>query len=644
MNPSAGWPRHLQIAAVLVIILATGFLLKVAEAVLVPFALAVLLAFLLHPLVKRVQRAGIPRTAAVVLVVGAAAIVIGLIGFVVSAQVKMFADELPRHRRNIEEKVTALKTITRGGTLDRLAKMMESIDSRTDRQAEDEVADEVPAEELSREAGDPAKSADVEKPLGFSSRPAVATASPDSLFGVPMLSTILGSIGTAGIVAVLVIFFLVYHADIRDRIVAVAGRGALATTTKALEEAGARISRYLLVQFAVNASYGLAVAVGLALLDVPYAAMWGLLAGCLRYLPYVGPWVAALLPIGVSLATSSGWTQPLLVIGLFVVLELVSNNVMEPVLYGHSVGVSSVAVILSAVIWAWLWGAVGLVLATPMTVCLVVLGKYVPGLRIFDQLLGERPPVSEPIRLYQRLLARDAEEAEDVVEEYQRINPLVATCDKLLLPALDLVHNDLARGQIDDDDAQWIYDELHDYIDELPQWAAGEAPPDEAPRHEATAADDLDGAAPVILGMSARSDAEDVALHMLARIMSEVPCRFETLSSRLLFSERLERVAESAPTAVCVSALPPGDMAHVRRICKKLRQRFPDLKLLVGRWSAGREADREEQLIAAGADQVIHSLAEMQRVLKSAAQIRLASNGNGAASSRGPELATSVVK
>lgn len=622
MNPHLNWPRYLQTAAVLFTILATGFLLKVAEAVLVPIALAVLLAFLLHPLVKRLQRTGLPRAVAVVLVVTSASVLVGAVAIVVSAQVKSFADELPRHRANIEEKVTVLKRMSSGGTLDRLKATVESIDSRTDRRAKAES----PADDLPPEIGDSGKGAADNSPVSLTGGEAADAASPDSLFGVPMLSTIAGSLGTAGVVAVLVIFFLIYQADIRDRMVVVAGRSALATTTKALEEAGSRISRYLLMQFTVNATYGLAVGIGLAVLGVPYAAMWGLLAGLMRYIPYVGPWVAAVLPIAASLVSSPGWTQPLLVIGLFVLLELISNNVMEPVLYGQSVGLSEVAVILSAVIWAWLWGAVGLVLATPMTVCLVVLGRYVPGLKIFDQLLGEPPPVSNPIRLYQRLLAKDSIEAEDLVKQHVEQHPIAETCDKLLLPALDLVNQDLEHGTIDEEDAEWIHGEVADYVHDLPEWSAREQDSTTESPENGERTPERDTAH--VVGLAARAGGDDVALQMLDQMLSDAPCRFEILSSKLLLSERLQRLIDNPPVAVCISALPPGDLAHVRRICKKLRQHLPKVKVLVGRWSGNRPAGFDEQLLAAGADQIIGTLDDMQRILRSTAQVHVAANGS----------------
>jgi hypothetical protein len=389
----------------------------------------------------------------------------------------------------------------------------------------------------------------------------------------------------------------------------------LATTTKTLEDAGARISRFLFMQFVINLTFGAAVAIGLLILQMPYALVWGFFAAVLRYIPYLGPCVAAALPVLVSFVTSSGWTHPALVIALFVGLELVSNNVMEPVLYGQTVGMSEVAVILAAVFWAWMWGPVGLVLATPMTACLVVLGKHVPGLKIFDQLLGERPAVGDAVRLYQRLLARNDDDTEEVVQEFLKEHTLVETCDELLLPALELVHTDLTRGQIDDDDADWMRSTLNAVIVDLS--AAG---PGDSPEHDAAAEQEE----PLVLGLPIRSEDEELALAALKQALGDIPCRFEAIAEERLLSERLAEISERGPVAVCISTFPPGDVAHVRQVCKRLRSQLADVRILVGRWCAGGASPKAEQLRAAGADHVVGSIGEMRGLIQSVVSVHRA--------------------
>ena len=290
------------------------------------------------------------------------------------------------------------------------------------------------------------------------------------------LGPLFGAVGTVGLTLLLAIFMLINREDLRDRLVSLSGRPSLVVATKAFADAGARISRYLLMQFIVNASMGIAVGVGLYFIGVPYAALWGLTAGVLRYIPYVGPWIAALLPITVSLVTVPGWEQVVLVVSLFVVLELLSNNVMEPLLYGQSVGLSSLAVIVAAIFWTWLWGPVGLVIATPITACLVVLSSYVPALDSIGRLLGERPALKPHETLYQRLLAHDAVEANAIVKRYLNEHSLDDAL-QLVLDALLALKRDLQAGRISADDGEFVITGLRDSIEKL--HAADGATPDD---------------------------------------------------------------------------------------------------------------------------------------------------------------------
>lgn len=638
MNPYIAWPRSAKVASVLFIVLAVGFLLTTAKAVLVPMALAVLVSFLLHPAVKKLHRWGIPRIASVLLVVVAAALTVGSVGYVVSSQLKSFADELPTHEANIEQKLLAVKSLMRGGTIDAVKNMLRRVNRRTDAELEKQSPVETTGPKTEPEAPKPADTPiatagqDVLKqaeaaPLPITAEPVDSSSdalslSSTAMSGGPIVTSALDILANAGLVILLVTFFLIQQADIRDRIVGVAGRGALATTTKALEEAGARISRYLLMLFVVNATFGISVAIGLAIMKVPYAIMWGLAAGTLRYIPYVGPWIAAALPIAVSLATSQGWWQPLMVVGLFLVLELLSNNVMEPVLYGHSVGISELGIILAAIVWAWLWGPIGLVLATPMTVCLVVLGRYVPGLRIFDQLLGERADVGHAVRLYQRLLAKDIDDVEDLVESYMKDHSLVETADELILPAIELVRHDHVHDQIDDLDSERMNAALRTLIADLAEdaakteKAAKEEHSDEPRKNETT------DPHPVVVGIAAQAGEEVLLLEMLQATFVGEACTIEVLSNELLHSERLAAIEEHAPAVVVISALPPGDLTYARQLCKRLKAARSSQRIIVARWGKHSGVDRSEQLLSAGADEVVSTMAELHRLVATAVQFQ----------------------
>jgi len=640
MNPYIAWPKSAKVASVLFMVISGGFILIAAKEILIPIALAVLLAFLLHPLVKRLTRSGLPRIASVILVVGMSSALVAGLGYVVSSQLKSFADELPSHEPNIELKVRQVKAMFKGGTIDKLTRMFRNIDRKTEQPTtdadkndqKDEGVDTPPAPaDVAREVTDLAGSAaaaagstvnpkgrgdaDTQPPTPASQVAPTEdlSSAAASLMNSPLISSIINVLATAGVVILLVTFFLIQQSDIRDRIVSVAGRGALATTTKALEEAGTRISRYLLMLFVVNSTYGIAVAFGLWLMGVPYAIMWGLAAGLVRYVPYIGPWIGATMPIAVSMATSEGWWQPLWVIGLFVVLELLSNNVMEPILYGQSVGLSELGVILAAIVWAWLWGPIGLVLATPMTVCLVVLGRYVPGLRIFDQMFGERAAVNPAVRLYQRLLARDEEEAEELVEDFLKESSAIETADNLIIPAVALVRHDLAHDQIDETDAERMSEMLQDLVEDIID--QGKNKPDATVEAEGDER-------PLVVGVAAHSEEEAVLLNLLNAVCRDVPCRVEILSSKLLQSERLAAIAERSPELVIVSALPPGDLPYARQLCKRLKAAGSARRVVVARWGHAKSVDRSPQLRAAGADDVVSTMAELEPMIQTVYHMR----------------------
>ncbi|MGH8167543.1 MAG: AI-2E family transporter, partial [Woeseiaceae bacterium] len=343
------WPAALTTAARLASFAIICAILFWGQIVLIPIALAALVTFLISPLVTRLDRWGLPRLVAVIVVAGAVTGMVGGLGYVVVSQLEELARELPEYQENIRTKIGELRLMTRGGTIESVQDTIAEISRDVERDA----------------------AADAREEDGAPMRVAIEPKQP--LIGEGFLSPVLQGAATAGLTMLLSIFMLVKREDLRNRLVSLAGQASLAITTKAFSEAGQRISRYLLMQFIINASMGLAVWLGLFLIGIPYSALWGLAAGVFRYIPYVGPWLAALLPITVSLVTAPGWEQVVLVVGLFLVLELFSNNVMEPWLYGQSVGLSPIAVIVSAIFWTWLWGPVGLVIATPLTACLVVL-------------------------------------------------------------------------------------------------------------------------------------------------------------------------------------------------------------------------------------------------------------------------------
>ncbi|HEV7867535.1 MAG TPA: AI-2E family transporter, partial [Chthoniobacteraceae bacterium] len=309
---------------------------------------------------------------------------------------------------------------------------------------------------------------------------------------------------------------------------------------------------------------------------------------------YIGPWIAAAFPIALSLAVSPSWSAPLYTLALFVVIELISNNVVEPWLYGSSTGLSPMAVIVSAVFWTWLWGTVGLLLATPLTVCIAVLGKHIPSLAFLDVLLGDKPPIATEDRFYQRLLAGDAEEALAIVEECAAEHGLVAASDDLLLPALRLIESDFRDNSIDESTRHEMYRVLRQLIGELGETAP--VLPESA----------------TVLCLPASNEGDEMASLILARLLSESGVRAHALSSKLMTNELVEYAAGAKPPLICISVVPACSLISSVHLCKKLRERLDSSMLVVGLWGEkpGEDDRRLQRLKRAHADHVFTRLAE----------------------------------
>jgi len=343
---------------------------------------------------------------------------------------------------------------------------------------------------------------------------------------------------------------------------------------------------------------------------VPYAALWGLAAGVLRYIPYVGPWIAALLPITVSLVTAPGWQQVVLVVGMFVVLELLSNNVMEPLLYGHSVGLSSLAVIVAAIFWTWLWGAVGLVIATPITACLVVLSSYVPGLDFIGRLLGERPALKPHETLYQRLLAHDVGEARAIVKRHLNESSLDEAL-QLMLDALLSLKRDLQAARVSADDGEFVISGLRDLIEELR--AADGAAADEKAALEAV----------LVIGVPGRDPLDAVVLELARVLLRGEPLTFAVLSMDLMTGEALAEIEARAPAAVVVPSLPPAGLTPARQLCMRAHARLPEVRIVAARLGdpESEVAGRVELLETAGCEDVATSLGALKDALRRIARV-----------------------
>lgn len=617
-------PRHRT--AVLTATCLTVAILYVAQEVFIPLALALLLAFLLAPVVTRLERWRIGRVASVLLVVGVAFAVIGTLGWVVGRQVMFLAEDLPAYQGEIVQKVKRLRGEAggMGANIARLGKELERAtvepaskpaDPAATRRAAQTIARD-PIGAVAREAvgGPPAVSA--APPGSTLANPLFTVALPAPVSPVKTLATylglVLGPLGTAGLVIVFVVFMLLEREDLRDRVIRLVSRGKYLVTTRALNDGADRISRYMFAQTIVNGSYGLAVAIGLWVIGLtvgrgtpfPSFVLWGVLCAALRFIPYIGPWIAAAFPVALSLAVYPGFTVFAVTVSWFVLLELISNNVLEPWLYGASTGLSTVAILVATVFWTWLWGPAGLLLSTPLTVCIVVLGKHVAPLKFFDVMLGDQPALPPSASYYQRLLAGDRKEAADVVRQYAAVNGPDAVPDGVLLPALLLARRDRQAGDLSPDDESMIFDVTKEIVDGLS--------PVGPPAEEA-----IPGGTTLVLGCPAHHRAEELTLHMLAQLTRTLGCRTEVVSSRTLPAETEARIAAENPAMVFVAVLPPGGLVQARYLCRRLRRRFKDLKIVVGYWGRSRNFDRLlVRLRAAGASYVTTSLGQSRTQVK----------------------------
>ncbi len=621
---TADQPRASPPATTLLLMLVVVTALYFGRGIFIPLALSILLSFLLAPIVVRLRRAGLGRITAVLATVALAFTIIFAVAGVVTVQVNELANELPRYQRNIEEKIRAVKQSE--GIFDRLTGMVQELYR--------EAAKEEPAADARPGTGTaPAPTAAVE-PIPVEVHEPGPT--PFEMIG-NLAWTLIGPFATAGIVIVFVIFMLIEREDLRDRLIRLFGASQLHVTTQALDDAAQRVSRYLLMQLIINTTYGIPIGIGLYFIGLPSAALWGLLAILLRFIPYVGPFVAATFPILLAFAVDPGWTMPLLTIGLFLGIELISNNVMEPWLYGSRTGISPLAVLVAAVFWTWLWGPIGLFLSTPLTVCLVVFGRHFPQLGFFSILLGDEPVLPHEARFYQRMLAMDQDEAAELAENFLETHSLEALYDQVVIPALRLAERDRYRGVIDEVRHRYVLNSTRDLVDYL---GDREERRDEEEAQDGRAHAAARPAIPeqaAVLCLPARDEADEITAMMLTQVLERRGIAAQAVNAHLTTLEAMEAVAHEKARIVCVSTLPPLAILHARYMCSRLRGRFPALKLVAGLWTIDpQEGNIQKRLAAIPADTVVMSLSraaeEIPALLKTAgaSDIPASAAGGGA--------------
>lgn len=582
--------------------------------VLKPLALAILLAFALAPLVVRLRRLGLGRILSAALVVLLVAGFLAAIALVVSSQLFDLAAKLPTYEQNLLGKIKNLRdTAPSGGVVDRTIATINDLNQ--------ELSDATtPAPGTVGKAG-PEGELEVRRPVPVElHEPEASPVETLMLVAGPLI----GPIATAGVVIVFVIFMLVQREDLRDRAIRLLGARDLARATGAMNDAASRVSRYLLMQLIINILYGIPIGIGLWLIGLPSPLLWGLLATILRFIPYLGPILSASFPLALSLAVDPGWNMLLMTLALVVVLELFSNNVLEPWLYGASTGLSPVAILIAAVFWTTLWGPVGLLLATPLTVCLVVLGRHVPALQFLDILLGDQPPLAPPARLYQRLLTRDIHEAMELAEEQVDELGSERCCEQLLLPALAFAERDRERGLLSREIQQGVaegIESLLDFVVDAPEPEASEAeekleaaadseaePAEQAAAMTAVAAM-TDMPEVDILCLGARNELDRAAAAMLARLLEQDGRRALVLSHVAATPLALQRLRREGVGMICVCYVGLATPQYARRLARRLRSHLgKERPLLAIYWNDGETVPEEVEALGTEADMLLTSL------------------------------------
>lgn len=603
--------------------------LYLAKGVLVPLILAVLLSFLLSPVCDRLEHWKLGRIPSVLATTLLAFALAAVVAWMAVAQISNLAPRMPEYQKNVQAKLHSTNDYVRG----LLTKVTKATEQKAETRSEPGHAQELgsPNDRL------------------YSVRIIPTPDTPVQLI-TAAFGTLLEVFGSAGIIIVLVIFFLIRREDLRDRFIHLTGKGQVTVTTQAIQDAGSRISRYLSVQLFLNFTFGALVSVGLYFIGVPGAILWGILGMALRFVPYVGSWIAAVPAIGLSMAISSGWLPPILTLALFAGLDLFIGNVMEPWLYGKHTGISPVAVLVAAIFWTWLWGAVGLLLATPLTVCLMVLGKYVDQLSFLDVLLGNEEVFEPKKRVYQRLLAGDQEESTELIEGYLEHMSLGELYDTVLMPALAMAQTHWRLGEINEDSHKFIFQSLKETIEEL-----GDRQQELQAAKAAAAAKPADGETSLVVSpamsslcvlcLPARDEADELAGIMLAQLLAMRGCVVQAVSVTALASEMVDLVEQRKADVVCISAMPPAAAAHARYLCKRLQGRHPDAHMLVGLWNRVGDMTKAKERIGCGPiTPVVGTLAAAEEKIYGVLQLLLSKGGSQVHLPRGEVAAAPSMK
>ncbi|MFZ0952320.1 MAG: AI-2E family transporter [Candidatus Sulfotelmatobacter sp.] len=595
----------------LIVLAGVILILYFARAVLIPLALALTLNFLLTPMLQWFQKLGLRRVPAVALVMLISISVVASMGWVVANQLLEVANDLPKYRLHIHNKIEALHfppDSALGRAADSVAEVGKEFDSSP--------TPGTPSAGLTPQSS-PAKAAS-QPPV-----PVQVVTPPAS--GLQYLSQMLGKalvpLGTAGMVLIFTVFILIKQVDLRNRVLRLAGVAQLNTMTLALDDASNRVSRYLGVQFLVNATYGLCFGTGLFLIGIPNAILWGIFAGVFRIVPYAGVLTATAFPLVLSLALFDGWGPPVLVVLLFVLLELITTNLVEPLLYGARTGISSLALLVTTVFWTMLWGWAGLVLAVPLTVVAVVLGRHVPRLSFLHILLGDETVLSIEAQFYQRLLALDQEDARAIAVTFLQTHSLASLYDQVLVPALTLAEQDRHKGALDDARESFLFLSVSEIVSELALYRPEEVAPKPRKlrsRWRSTPQPDLPSTITEpasstvrIFCLAANDQADEITSSMLAQLLERAGHGVLSLPVASPVEEILTNLLPEPQDVVCISAVPPFAFAQARTLCQRIRMHLPQIRILAGIWGFSGDLNKaKERFGSTRPDRVVASLVQ----------------------------------
>ncbi len=541
----------------------------------------------------------------------------------IGTQLTELAGQLPRYQYNIIQKIQSVKGLgAGGGVFSRTSELLNQLGSELAKST-------APVEPTAKPAAPKSNTPPAPPPLLVEIHEPAAT--PIAII-LNVMGPLLQPFAKAGIVIVFVIFFLLQREQLRDRFIRLVGAGDLRHTSEALDDAFRRLGRYLLTQTVINATFGLIFGAGLWLIGLPNPILWGALVTLLRFVPYIGSAIAAFFPAALAVAVDPGWSTLLWTAGLFLIVETITGQIIEPFYYGQSTGLSAVAVVVATTFWTWLWGPIGLLLSMPLTLCLVVLGRHVAALEFLDILLGDEPALAAEEKFYQRMLAGDSSEAAYQAEAFLKLNPLSAYYDEIAIEGLRLAQLDVNRGELDHDRRVLIKDTVDAVVDDLSDHASPPADTDQDAAGDGGEDGGNDGAAAspaiaaewkrcAVLCVAGRGSLDEAVAGMLVQLLTKAGIGARVVPNTAVSTTNLAQLDATGIRMVCLSYLEPGDFTNARYLVRRLRRRLPDARIVAGFWTwSAADAHGREALENTTADEVVTSLQRAVAVISEAAK------------------------